>query len=131
MSNSKTVPKQLKPFTKGDSRINRKGRPKITQTFRDMREVALKIAEETITTKTGDKMPVIEAILRQWATSKVPILQKGFVEIAYGKVPDQMELSGTDGDKIIIQVNYGHEAGCESPEVSPETEGDSESTETL
>ena len=41
--NSGTVPKQLKPFVKGDPRINRKGRPK---SFDALRSLAQEIAHE-------------------------------------------------------------------------------------
>ena len=75
----------LKPFRKGDPRINRKGRPK---GFDGLRELAQQIAHEAV--NVGDKkFTVVEAILRQWAQSKNAILQKGFLEIAYGKVPDE------------------------------------------
>ena len=53
----------------------------------------------------GDKkITVTEAILRQWAQSKNPQLQKGFLEIAYGKVPDNLEIQ-SDGT-IILKVVY-------------------------
>jgi len=72
-------------FVKGDARINRKGRPK---DFDALRELAKQIAAEPV--MIGDKkLTVVEAILRQWAQSKNAILQKGFLEIAYGKVPDE------------------------------------------
>lgn len=86
-------------FTKGDPRINRKGRPR---SFDALRELARQIAHEAVL--VGDKkMTVIEAILRQWAQSKNPQLQRGFVEIAYGKVPDEMRVGG-NGNAIIIHL---------------------------
>ena len=89
-------------FVKGDARINRKGRPK---DFDALRELAKQIAAEPV--MIGDKkLTVVEAILRQWAQSKNAILQKGFLEIAYGKVPDKMEVAGADGNAITIRVVY-------------------------
>jgi hypothetical protein len=86
-------------FVKGDKRINRKGKPK---DFDALRELARMVAHEAVT--IGDrKMTVTEAILRQWAQSKNPQLQKGFLEIAYGKVPDNMQIGG-NGDAIIIRL---------------------------
>ena len=88
----------LKPFTKADPRINRKGRPKSFDAFR---ELALQIAHEPATQKDG--LPFIldghvvtktEMILRQWAASKDPRLQQAFIQIAYGKVPDEVKISG-------------------------------------
>ena len=87
-------------FVKGDARINRKGRPK---DFDALRELAKQIAAEPV--MIGDKkLTVVEAILRQWAQSKNAILQKGFLEIAYGKVPDKMEVAGADGNAIIVTL---------------------------
>lgn len=95
----------LKPFTKGDKRINRKGRPK---SFDAMRALAQTVSHEAVPLKdkqgnpTGEQMTVIEAILRQWAQSKDPRLQIAFVEIAYGKVAQQHELTGKDGGAIEV-----------------------------
>ena len=88
-------------FKKGDPRINRKGRPK---TFDALRTLAQQIAHEAAQTGgqplviNGHTVTVAEAILRQWATSKNPQLQRAFIEVAFGKVPDKIEVSG---DSII------------------------------
>jgi len=98
--------KNLKPFKKGDPRINRKGRPK---SFDKLRELALQIAHEEAKNKgecvviEGKKVTIAEMVLRQWASSKNPTLQKSFMEIAFGKVPEKHDI--TSGGKRIGETN--------------------------
>lgn len=72
--------------------INRKGRPK---SFDALRELAQQIAHETMIDQTGNARTVAELIMRKWATSSDPQLQMRYVEIAFGKVPAPVEISGT------------------------------------
>lgn len=66
---------------KGDTRINRKGRP---NGYDPVRLLAQSIAEEPV--GEGDiRMTILEGILRQWASD--PKLQPAFLECAYGKAP--------------------------------------------
>ncbi len=58
--------------------------------------------------KTGARITVAEAILRSWAESKVPILQKAFMEYSFGKVPDKLETNPL-GDRKTLILHYGHE----------------------
>lgn len=94
--------KDLIPFTKGDARINRKGRPR---SFDKLRKLAQSIALED----ANETMTVIEVIMRKWATSKDPRLQTAFIEYAYGKVPNHNEVTGENGDpiKFIIERDNG------------------------
>ncbi len=100
-------PQNLKPFTKGDPRINRRGRPK---DFFGLRDLAQQIAHEPATTGgvpiviDGHIVTVTEAIMRQWAQSKDVRLVQAFVHYAYGKPPDTVEMTGKDGKAIMIQI---------------------------
>jgi len=91
-----------KPFVKGDPRINRKGRP---SDFDGLRVLAKEIAHEAAISGgqpviiNGHKCTAAEIILRQWAMSKNPILQRAFIEIAFGKVPDKLDVTSA-GEKI-------------------------------
>jgi len=87
-------------FVKGDKRINRRGRPK---SFDALRQLAQTIAHEDI----SDGMTVTEAILRKWAGSKDPRLQLQFMEVAFGKVPNPVEIGGKDGNDITVRILYG------------------------
>lgn len=90
----------LIPFKKGkDSRRNTKGRPK---SFDALRKLAQQIAHEEVTDKKGETLTVIEVIMRQWA--KDPKLQAKFIEYAFGKVPDAVELGGKDGGALTIRL---------------------------
>lgn len=104
--------KQRKPgtFAKGDKRINRKGRPK---NFDALRRLALDVAHRQAMNPEGepvliDDMPitVIESVMIAWAQSGEPALQKAFVEIAYGKVPQVTELTGEGGGPVVVKVTY-------------------------
>ena len=100
-------------FSKGDPRINRKGRPK---SFDALRELGQQIAHEEAKTGgaqlviNGHVVTVAEAILRQWAQSKDPRLQMAFIEIAFGKAPTRNELTGANGGGItfIIERDDGN-----------------------
>lgn len=91
----------LKPFVKGDPRINRNGRPK---SFDALREMAIQIMntpvsvvakEMGVTVKSEyEKLDCAGYLLRKWIFSAEPTLQKGAMEIAFGKVPDKLEMSG-------------------------------------
>lgn len=83
-------------FVKGDPRINRKGRPR---SFAALRKLAIKIATEG----TPEDVTTIEKILRDWSKSRVPSDRYRFVETAYGKIPDQLDIT-TGGDKIIVRL---------------------------
>ena len=100
-------PHTLKPFKKGDPRINRDGRPKNSG---ELGALFRRIGHEPATKKDGtpllgpDKKPmtVIEAIARQWAQN--PKQQGDFVDRAYGKVPQQQQHSGEGGGAIEHKV---------------------------
>jgi hypothetical protein len=94
----------LKPFKKGDPRINRGGRPRA---FDELRAIAKKIAEEKISARIGEtsvQMTRAEAILRQWAGSKNPISQQNFIVAAFGKVPDEVIINPQS--TVTLKVRY-------------------------
>ena len=85
-------------FAKGDPRINRNGRPK---SFDALRALAQEIAHEKaknsdgkVIVHDGHAVTVAEAIMRKWASSSNPQLQKAFIEIAFGKVPENVNVHG-------------------------------------
>jgi hypothetical protein len=96
-------------FDKRKASINKNGRPK---TFDAARALAQEIAHEPVQADgkdlviNGHRVTVTEAILRKWAQSKDPRLQMYFFEIAYGKVPNDLNLRGKDGDKLTIALEY-------------------------
>ena len=108
MANNPNAAANLKPFVKGDPRINRKGRPK---SFDALRELAQAIAHEKVRTAegativiNGHSVTTAEAIMRKWAISRDPRLQRAFVEIAFGQVAQPLELTGKDGGPIRLEA---------------------------
>ncbi len=93
-------PNDTKFGGKRANKRNNKGRPK---SFDALRQLAQTIAHEDI----SDGMTVTEAILRKWAGSKDPRLQLQFMEVAFGKVPNPVEIGGKDGNDITVRILYG------------------------
>jgi hypothetical protein len=94
MPNNPKAAENLKPFKKGDARINKKGRPR---SFDALRALAQSLAHEAVETQQG-KMTAVEVILRQMA--KDPKQRVQFLEYAFGKVPTVNEVTGKDGAPI-------------------------------
>jgi len=99
-----------KGFVKGDPRINRKGRPK---SFDALRALAQQIASETASDKDGTPAEInghiatnVEIILRAMMKDKRTAQQ--FLEIAFGKVPSQLDVT-SGGEKLsrLTQVIEG------------------------
>jgi len=84
------------PFVKGDKNINRKGRPHRPKSFDQLRDLAVKLAHETIETQQGP-MTAVEVILRQMA--KDPKQREIFLQYAFGKIPDKLDLT-SGGEKL-------------------------------
>ena len=99
MANNPNVLDNLKPFKKKDPRINRHGRPK---SFDVLRKLAQRIAAESIAEKNSYTVTRIEAMLLAMSSSKNPSDRRAFLEYAYGKVKDEIELGG----KVVIEVVY-------------------------
>lgn len=107
--NSKTVPKQLKPFVKGDPRINRKGRPRTSDQLKDL---GLSLLHEPAKDKDGKPLIIdghvatnLEMILRRMMSDKRQ--SADLLDRVYGKPAQPVQLSGPDDGPIPVDlVNY-------------------------
>ena len=98
----------LKPFKKGDARINRRGRPK---DLPGLRELVQSILHEVATGKDGQPLvidghtaTVLEAKLRQLIQSRSSRDTQIVFDYAFGKVPAPVEISGKDGEALTIAI---------------------------
>jgi hypothetical protein len=88
-----------------DPRRNLNGRPR---SFDALRAIAQEICHEELELKDGRKIIVAEAVLRAWAKSPEPTLQKAFIEYAFGKVPDKVDMTTEHKTKLFL--NYAHDS---------------------
>jgi hypothetical protein len=96
----------LVPFRPGpDPRRHKGSRPK---TLDQLRALVQQIAHKQIPDKDGNPITVVEAIMRTWAKSKEPALQRAFIEYGFGKVPDKLDADML-GPKTTLILHYGHE----------------------
>jgi hypothetical protein len=92
----------LKPFVKGDSRINRKGR---IDNFVKFRKLAQKIGNEPL---TESEEIVFSDLLRKLARSRNPADKALFLAYAVGKPKDEVEHSGEA--KVELVVKYADDS---------------------
>jgi len=113
MANNPHAADNLKPFKNGDPRINRKGRPK---SFDALRELAQQIAHEAGKQNgepiviEGHVVTIAEGILRKRAFSNNFQMQKTFIEVAFGKVPDNVDIT-SKGEKIEYVIRFDNGNG--------------------
>jgi hypothetical protein len=96
LSASSNTGKKRKPgtFVKGDPRINRNGRPKA---FDYIRELAQQIGDEVdpVIKKTNAEI-VLRKLMKEHGDK--------FLEVAYGKTPDRVEMMGNMDHELVIRV---------------------------
>jgi hypothetical protein len=114
-----------KPFTKGDPRINRKGRPR---TFDQLRKLALSLLNEPAKGADGQPLVIddhvatnVEIILR--SAMRHPRFAQWLMEVAFGKVPDKVEVSGRDGAPLKVQA-YDYYSAVAKIAAGPEPDRD-------
>lgn len=91
MANAHPNTSGLKPFQKGaDPRRNTKRRPK---SFDMLRKLAQEVAGEVLTGVDGADVTRVEALLRVMSSSRNPADRKTFLEYAYGKPKESVDIT--------------------------------------
>jgi hypothetical protein len=98
-------PQNLKPFKKGDPRINRNGRPKSFDALRKLMqeqagEIALDGNGQPILDKNGRPRTNAELFVEAWMKDRKQ--RKAFAEFAWGKPKEELDI--TSGGKTIRVV---------------------------
>lgn len=102
------VPPQLKPFTKGDPRINRKGRPKQADQLRSLiLDIGAQMVPVEISVGKGKKKVVkhmtrFQKMILDQFNSGDPKKQKLLLEYAFGKPVDRMLLEARHSIEINV-----------------------------
>lgn len=130
MTRNPNSDKNLKPFEKGDPRINRKGRPRSFDKLRKLAqdiacELALDSEGNPVLHEDGHAMTIAEAILRSMTTDRKQ--RRHFFELAFGKVPDELNVHEKSNDVIQVRlVDYRKglvDDDREEPDAAPDGSG--------
>lgn len=100
---------QLKPFVKGDPRINRKGRPK---SIGMLREMAKEIVNEEVEVKGPSKgrgvprdtikKTRLQVLMEDWASSPSFSKQRTILELGYGKLDAEIQDENQDMGPFLL-----------------------------
>ena len=111
-------PNSLKPFQKADPRINRAGRPK---NYDLIHEIATRLCAEPADLEDNPEgISQLEAIMREWLTSKNYHKQLAVIQYAFGKIPEQIEIQKKEPNRVII--DWGDDPGYDYDEEEIEEE---------
>ena len=98
----------LKPFVKGDPRINRKGRPKNSD---QLKALGMALLHEPAKDKNGQPVVIdghvatnLEMILRRMMSDKRQSSE--LLDRVFGKIPQAIQHEGEGGGPMVLRVEY-------------------------
>ena len=87
-------------FQERKHQINRKGRPK---NFDSLRDLMIALTNEVVEEDDGTRRTRVEKIARDWLESRNFQKQKAALEVAFGKVPDEVNLGGKTLVELVVK----------------------------
>jgi len=94
-------PPRGRPFVKGDTRINRKGRPHVPKNIRELNETIDEVLEEQEEIQKGIKIDKLRITINRLLLSPNPAGAIYILDRRFGKVKDEVVISSDSIEQLL------------------------------